>query len=112
MPRLRSRMPLPEPGEVLGLRLLQEIQLEVHPVDIAVAAAAEGRQVLHVARTLGVMPDRIDMVGVQSVLSAANNAGESVPFVDLACVARRPGSDELSAVGDTALPEVRGMTRS
>src|SRR5207245_5688099 len=79
-------------------------------VDIAVATATQGRQVLKVAGTLRVVPDRIDMVGVQPAGSHADDALESVPLVDGPSVARDPRADQLAFAGDAALPEVRGPT--
>jgi len=79
-------------------------------MDVSVAATAQSRQVLEVARTRWGVPNGIDVMRVQATLAAANDAGESVPLVDSPGMTRRPGSDQLTSVGHAALPEIGCLT--
>src|SRR5437588_336692 len=73
------------------------------------AATTQCRQVLDVPRAFRVVPHRIDVMCVQSILVSADDAAETVSLVDPPCVARRPGADELTPICDAALPEIGGL---
>lgn len=84
--------------------------VEFLPVDVAVAVAAEGGQVVLVAGKGLVRPHGHDVVAVQFVGPlVAQLARPAVLAVDMGRLGRGPSSDQGTIRGHPALPEVRGV---
>src|SRR5437667_7474838 len=79
-------------------------------MDAGVAGLAERQEIVEVTGARGVVPDRVDMVGVQPPALSADHAPIAVAGMDARGLLTRPAADVRPFRRHSPLPEVRPLS--